>query len=160
MRSTPILIFAIIVSYIAPCSRAQTPTTAEMRETARENEIKQEELVNLEKETARALQANNAALFRQVYGDDFVGILPSGQTVDKAGWISAVENSGAKYNSFVATDIRVRVFKEMAVVSCLWSVSGIKNGRNFSQQFRVTHVYIYGQRGWQAVSAQETLLPG
>jgi hypothetical protein len=25
---------------------------------------------------------------------------------------------------------------------------------------RVTHVYVYGQRGWQAIAGQETLLPG
>lgn len=164
MRKLSILILAILASSLVSANRAQNlnppSASAESRELAKENEIRQEELVNLERETARALQLNNGALFRQFYGDDFVGILPSGQTVDKAAWIAAIENSGAKYNSFLATDIRVRVFNDAAVVTCLWSVSGTRNGRNFSQQFRVTHVYIYGQRGWKAISAQETLLPG
>jgi ketosteroid isomerase-like protein len=160
MRRLWILALIVPAGFWAPCSRAQSLSTPEMRELAKENEMKQEELVNLEKETARALKENNGALFRQAYGDDFVGILPTGQTVDKAGWIAAMENSGAKYDSFVTTDIRVRVFKETAVVTCLWSVRGTRGGRAFSQQFRVTHVYVYGQRGWQAISAQETLLPG
>ena len=139
---------------------AQTPTAAELREIAKENDAKQEELVNLEKETARAIQWNNGTLFRRIYGDDFVGILPSGQVKDKAGWISSIENSGIKYTSFIASDIRVRMFQDTAVVTCLWSARGIEGGRGFNRQMRVTHVYVYGQRGWQAIASQETVLPG
>jgi hypothetical protein len=160
MRKLSALVLLILASFLAPCSHAQGLSTAEMKELAKENEIKQDELVNLEKETARALQSNNVALFRQVYGDDFVGILPSGQTVDKAGWIAAMESSGTKYDSFLVTDIRVRLFEETAVVTCLWSSRETRNGHTFSRQLRVTHVYFYGQRGWKAIAAQETLLPG
>jgi len=144
------------------CVLAQNPapSAAELREIAKENETKQEELLNLETETVRAIQWNNGTLFRRIYGDDFIGILPTGQIKDKAGWISSVENSGIKYSSFFASDIHVRMFQDTAVVTCLWSARGTENGRGFSRQFRVTHVYIYGQRGWQAISSQETLLPG
>jgi Domain of unknown function (DUF4440) len=158
MRST--LVLAILATTLAPCSRAQNLSAAELRELAKEKEIKQEELVNLEKETARALQMNSGTLFRRIYGDDFVGILPSGQILDKAGWIAEIENPSTKYSSFVATDIRVRLFEETAVVTCLWSSHGTRNGHSFFRQLRVTHVYVYGQRGWQAIAGQETLLPG
>jgi len=154
------LVLAILASALVPCSRAQNHTTAELKELAKEKEVKQEELVNLEKETARALRSNNGALFRRIYGDDFVGILPSGQVLDKAGWIATIEDSSIKYSLFVASDIHVRVFEETAVVTCLWSSHGTKNGHTFTSQLRVTHVYIYGQRGWQAIAGQETLLPG
>jgi ketosteroid isomerase-like protein len=160
MKNLSTLVLLILASFLVPCSRAQGLSAVELRELAKENEVKQDELVNLEKQTARALQSNNVGLFRQIYGDDFVGILPSGRTVDKAGWIATIENSGTKYDSFVATDIRVRVFEETAVVTCLWSSRGTENGRPFSRQLRVTHVYVYGQRGWQAIAGQETLLPG
>lgn len=162
MKKLSILVLAILASSLVPGSRAQDddPVTLKLKQLAKENEVKQEELINLEKETARALQGNNGTLFRRVYGDDFMGILPSGQILDKAGWIATIENSGASYDSFVATDIRVRLFEETAIVSCLWSSHGTRNGHPFSRQFRVTHVYIYGQRGWQAVAGQETLLPG
>jgi hypothetical protein len=160
MRKQSTLVLAILAFVLAPCVRAQNPTAAELRELARDKEIKQEELINLEKETARALQWNNGTLFRRVYGDDFMGILPSGQILDKAGWIASIEKSGVKYNSFIASDIRVRVFQDTAVVTCLWSSRGTQEGHPFSRQLRVTHVYIYGQRGWQAVASQETVLPG
>lgn len=160
MRRLPTLVLATLASSLVPCSRAQNPTAAELRELAKEKEVKQEELVNLEKDTARAMQSNNGALFRRIYGEDFLGILPSGQIQDKAEWIATIEDSSTKYSSFVATDIQVRLFEETAVVTCLWSSHGSKNGHVFSRQWRVTHVYVYGQRGWQAIASQETLLPG
>lgn len=152
------LILVSLSLLLAPGLQAQTP--AELKELAQENEAKLEELINLEHETARAMQWNNGTLFRRIYGDDFVGILPSGEIKDKAGWIASIEKSPAKYTSFVTSDIRVRMFQETAVVTCLWSARGTQDGRVFSRQFRVTHVYVYGQRGWQAVAGQATLLPG
>jgi ketosteroid isomerase-like protein len=158
MKKIAVLLFACCVLLISPILRAQS--AAELRELAKENEAKQDELVNIERETARAMQWNSGSLFRRIYGDDFIGILPSGQIKDKAGWIASIENSSIKYSSFISSDIRVRMFQDTAVVTCLWSVRGTHDGQTFARQFRVTHVYIYGQRGWQAIASQETLLPG
>jgi len=167
MRTRIGLGWILMACLVAPCVRAQTsasPLTPaqerELRELAKEKEIKQEELYNLELEMARALQWNTGAFFRRVYSDEFVGILPAGQIKDKAGWIASIENSGIKYSSFIATDIRVHMFAETAVVTCLWSSRGTQGARAFSRQSRVTHVYVYGQRGWQIIASQETLLPG
>lgn len=160
MKKLAILLFGAWAFLLVPCCWAQQPTSAELREIAKENDAKQEELINLERETVRAIQWNNGSLFRRIYGDDFVGILPTGQVKDKNGWIALIENSDMKYTSFIASDIRVRMFQDTAVVTCLWSSRGLRGGQNFSRQLRVTHVYVYGQRGWQAVASQETLLPG
>lgn len=165
------LFLAIMMAFLllvpARCGPAQTPqrpmTPAELRElqeAAKEKEIKEEELTNLEKETARAIQWNTGTFFRRVYGEDFEGILPSGQVLNKIAWISSVESSNIKYSSFVASDIRVKMFEETAVVTCLWSARGTRDGKAIARQSRVTHVYVYGQRGWQAIASQETLLPG
>jgi len=99
-------------------------------------------------------------IFRRVYREDFVRILETGRGLDKASYIASIENSGIKYASFVASDIRVRLYQYTAVVTCLWSARGTQADRSFSRQYRVTHVYVYGQRGWQAVAGQQTLLPG
>ena len=160
MKQLSILVLVILASSLVPCSRAQSLSPSEMRDLAKDKEMKQDELVNLEKDTARAMQANSGTIFRRIYGEDFLGILPTGEILDKAKWIATVENSGTKYTSFVATNIQVRMFEETAVVTCLWSAIGNKNGHAFSREWRVTHVYIWGQRGWQAIASQETLLPG
>jgi hypothetical protein len=160
MRKLFTLVLLILASSLAPSAWAQSTSSSELKALAKEKEVKQDELVNLEKDTARALQSNSGTLFRRIYGEDFVGILPSGQVLDKAGWIATIEDSSTKYSMFVASDIRVRLFEETAVVTCLWSSHGTKNGHPFTRQLRVTHVYVYGQRGWQAIAGQETLLPG
>ena len=158
MKTLSTLLLASLMLSLAPKGRSQTPQ--ELREMAKEAEVKQEELVNLEKDTTHALQWNTGTFFRRVYGDDFVGVLENGRVLDKAGYISSIEGSSARYTSFVASDIRVRMFQDTAVVTCLWSAQGTQGDRSFSRQYRVIHVYIYGQRGWQAVAGQQTLLPG
>jgi|GEM_PF-1874879 len=161
MRKLFLLILVILAcAALVPCARAQGLSSTELKELAKEKEVKQDELVNIEKDTVRALETNSVMLFRRVYGEDFVGILPTGQVLDKAAWIAAVQNSNARYSSFVASDIRVRMFEETAVVTCLWSAHGTRNGHSFSQQSRVTHVYVWSQRGWQAIASHETMLPG
>jgi len=142
------------------CCGGQSLEEMRRRAVAAANEARLIEVNNLEKETARALQWGSAAFFRRVYADDFQAILPSGQILNKEAWIASVENSDIKYSSFVASDIRVMMFEETAVVTCLWSARGTRNGRGFARQSRVTHVYLYGVGGWKAVASQETLLPG
>lgn len=154
------LLLATMVLPVVPSGQAQSLEEMRLLRKAKENDARQEELFNLEKETVRALQWNTGTFFRRVYGDEFVGILPSGQVLNKTAWVAAVENSGIRYSSFIASDIRVNMYEDTAVVTCLWSARGTKNGRPFSRQSRVTHVYVYGQGGWQAVASQETVLPG
>ena len=125
-----------------------------------ELEIDRQELVNLEHETAHALQLNNATFFKRVYSDDFVATTALGQSIDKQTLVNSIQTSKIRYESFLATDIRVRLYRETAVVDALWSSRGYSNGRHFSKQSRVLHVYVNGQHGWHAVASQETPLAG
>jgi Domain of unknown function (DUF4440) len=125
-----------------------------------ELEIDRQEIVNLENETARAMQLGNATFFKRVYSEDFLGTAKLGQIMTKSMIVDAVQASDTKYDSFFATDIHVRLYQETAVVNCLWTSYGRQHGQIISNQSRVMHVYINGQRGWQAVASQETPLPG
>lgn len=122
-------------------------------------EMQREEIVNLEKEAARAIQLNNGTFFRRVYSDEFTGTLSHGQLVNKTQWIDAIQSTAVKYESFNASDIKVRVFKEWAVATCLWSSRFIIKGQHISSQIRAIHVYINTPRGWHVVSGQATNLP-
>ena len=154
------ILLSLLVVLAAVCGWGQSREELRLQRIATENESRLQEVNNLEKETAHALQWNTGAFFRRVYADDFQGILPSGQILSKEAWIASVEKSDAKYSSFVVSDVRVKMFEATAVVTCLWSARGTRNGREFARQSRVTHVYVYGVGGWEAVSSQETQLPG
>jgi hypothetical protein len=122
-------------------------------------EMERQEIVNLEHETARAIQTNTGTFFRRVYSDDFSGTLSHGQPVDRTTFINAVQTAEVKYDNFNASDINVRLYKDAAIATCLWSARGTFQGQRFSSQMRVMHVYINTPRGWRVVSGQITLLP-
>lgn len=153
-------IMFMLVSLKAPAQLNSNSERERLQREAAEAEIQREELLNLQKETVRAIQTHSTAFFNRVYSDDFVGTSASGMNLDKAALVSSVQNSSINYSSFVATDIRVRIFQNTAVTMCLWSSRGTYQGSTFFRQSRVTTVYVYGQRGWQVVTRQETQLPG
>jgi len=124
-------------------------------------EVEGVELVALEKETAHAKALNNSSFFQRVYSDDYVGTTPWGEVLNRSALVASIQNSAAKYSSFIATDIHVRIYGPTAVVTCTWSTRGVQNDRNFSRQYRVIHVYLNNSLGgWKVVAGQETILPG
>jgi ketosteroid isomerase-like protein len=122
-------------------------------------ELQRQEVIALERETARAIQLGDATFFRRVYSDEFSGVLSHGDTVDKAGFIAAVQASTIKYDSFTASDVKVRLYRDLAVATSSWSMRGVVKGQQVSGQMRVMHVYIYTSGGYHVVTGQTTLLP-
>jgi hypothetical protein len=153
-------LLSVLLVFARPASTQQSGADKQAAADAAGAEENRQELVNLEKETAHALLLNNPTFFKRVYGDDFLGTTATGRIIDKNTLLATVASSNTKYSVFIASDIQVRIFLDTAVVNCLWTARGLQNGQPFDRQFRVTHVYIYGQRGWQAIASQETLLPG
>ncbi len=157
------LIWLLAALLISPALlSAQQLTQAQKRERAiaAEMEVEAQELVTLEKETAHAMALNNSSFFQRVYSDDFFGTAPTGERRDRNALVAAIQNSNAKYTSFISTDIHVRIFGPTAVVTCTWSTRGVQNGHNFSRQYRVIHIYLNNNvGGWKVVAGQETMLP-
>ena len=122
-------------------------------------ELQRQEIVNIENEIARAIQLNNATFFRRVYSDDFAGTLSHGQSVDRNQLIQLVQSGDLKFEVSLASDITVRVYRDTAVATCLWTSRGIFRGQRFNSQMRVTHVYLNTPRGWHVVASQNTALP-
>jgi Domain of unknown function (DUF4440) len=122
-------------------------------------EMQRQEIINLEHEAARAIQTNTGTFFRRVYSDDFSGTMSHGQPVDKTAFINAVQTYEVKYEGFNASDINVRLYKDTAVATCLWTARGTFKEQKFNSQMRVLHVYINTPRGWRVVAGQITLLP-
>jgi hypothetical protein len=139
----------------------QNPYTDYCKNSAasRNPDMERQEIVNMEGETARAILLNNGTFFHRVYSDDFAGTLSHGQPVDRAALIALVQSGDVKYQVFVANDIKVRIYQDLAVATCLWTFRGDFRGRHFNSQMRVTHVYVNTPRGWHVISAQHTALP-
>jgi ketosteroid isomerase-like protein len=122
-------------------------------------DLQRQEVIALEKETARAIQLGDGTFFRRVYTDDFSGVLSRGQNVDKSSFIAVVQAPQIKYESFAASDIKVRLYRDVAVATSTWSMRVVLKGQRMSSQMRVLHVYLYGAGGYHVVAAQTTSLP-
>lgn len=122
-------------------------------------ELRRQEIVSLEREAGRAIQLRNGAYFRRVYSDDFAGTLSHGQQVTKAQWLTLIQSDAVQYNAFQASDIKVQVYQDMAVATCLWSSRFNTKGQQLGHQMRSIHVYLNGASGWHVVSGQITGLP-
>jgi ketosteroid isomerase-like protein len=118
-----------------------------------------QEIVSLEKEAAHAIQLNDGSFFRRIYSDEFTGTLSHGQQVNKVQWIQAIESPSVKRESFTASDIKVRIFENTAIVTCLWSSRFVVRGQMLSSQLRAIHVYVNTTSGWRVFSGQSTNLP-
>lgn len=125
----------------------------------RDPELHRQEIVSLEREAGRAIELRNGTYFRRVYSDDFSGTLSHGQQVNKVQLIEAIQSDAVKYESFNTSDIKVQIYQDMAVATCLWSSRVVIKGQRFSHQMRAIHVYLNGASGWHVVSAQFTSLP-
>jgi len=126
---------------------------------AEDPEMGRQEIISLEKEGARAIQLGDATFFRRVFNDDFTGTLSHGQPVDKTKWIRIIQAPTVKYESFVASDIKVQIFENTAVATMLWSSRRKIKDEIVGHQMRTVHVYVNTQHGWHVVLGQTTNLP-
>jgi hypothetical protein len=122
-------------------------------------ELQRQEVITLEKETARAIQLHDPTFFKRMYSDDFNGILSHGEPVDKVRLIAAVQTPDIRYESFTASNIKVRIYRDTAVATCVWSLRAIFKGQKVSSQMLAMHVYVYTSSGYHVVTSQTTLLP-
>jgi len=160
-RSAAWLIAALFLTPAFGSAQALSPDERKQRALAAELDIDSQEILTLEKETAHAMSLNNSSFFARVYTDDYLGTAATGEIRDKRALVASIQNSRAKYFSFIASDINIRVYGPSAVVTCTWSTRGEQDGRNFSRQYRVIHIYINNRAGsWRVVAGQETLMPG
>jgi len=121
-------------------------------------EMQRQELVNLEKENARAIQLHNPTFFKSSYSEDFSGVTRYGEVLNKAAVVKEVANMPQQFDSVVSTDAQVKMYRDTAAVLSLRSEVGHLGGKKFYNQYRVLRLYINTSRGWKVVSQLETML--
>jgi len=123
-------------------------------------EMIRQELINLEKENARAIKLHNPTFFKSAYSEDFTGVTRYGEVLNKAAIIREVQSMPQEFDSFVSSDPQVRMFRDTASVLSMRSEVGRLNGKKFYNQYRILRMYINTSRGWKVVSQLETMLSG
>jgi len=159
-----VVIMLAIGLVLSPAWSAQTKLQQQciercMTEQQADPDVQRQEIVNLEQEAAHAIRLGDATFFRRVYSEDFSGTLSHGEVVSKTAFINAVQSNLFKYEAFSASDIKVHIYRDTAVATCLWSSRTTFKGQSVSNQMRVMHIYLNGGNGWKVVAGQASALP-
>src|SRR5258708_13853388 len=73
--------------------------------------------------------------------------------------LAAVQAIDVKYETFTASDIKVHLYRDTAVATCVWSIPAVFKGQQISSQMPVIHIYMYTAPGYHAVTTQTPRLP-
>ena len=112
----------------------------------------------------RALEAaDNAAIFHgdvatveKMTSDDHTFITPRGMLLTRAQMLKGIAN-GAFGNEYrEVDDLNIRVYRDAAVVTGRTRLTRQEGGKDYSDTYRFTRVYVRQQGGWHAVAWQAT----
>jgi ketosteroid isomerase-like protein len=116
----------------------------------------QEELLKLEKDFAQAIVKNDAEAIGRFLADDWIIIDPDGGIIDKPRFLGVIKSGALTHETMESADLRVRVYKDTAVVTGLTTTKGRYSGQDFTSRERATDVFVKQDGRWQCVFSQLT----
>ncbi|HLV87199.1 MAG TPA: nuclear transport factor 2 family protein [Candidatus Sulfotelmatobacter sp.] len=124
-------------------------------DTAEQETIR--EIVDMERQAKEASLHRDADFSQRTLAEDYVAITPLGQVTTKQDTLSARKSGQLRYDAINVTDMVVRVYGDMAVVTARADVKGHQLGEDFSGPYRYTRVWVRRSGHWQTVSYQATV---
>ena len=118
----------------------------------------QEELLRLERALANAIVANDAKAVGRFLADDWIIIDPDGGIIDKARFLDVIQSGALTHEKMESDDMRIRTYKDTAVVTARSSTKGKFMGQEFTTEERATDIFVKHNGQWQCVFSQLTRL--
>ena len=115
------------------------------------------EIVDMERLAKEASLKRDVDFSEKTLADDYVAITPLGQVATKQDSVSARKSRQLRYETINVSDMVVRIYGDMAVVTARAEVKGQQLGEDFSGPYRYTRVWVRRSGHWQTVSYQATV---
>lgn len=115
------------------------------------------EIIEMERQAKEASLRRDAEFSQRTLAEDYVAITPLGTVTTKEDTVSARKSGQLRYETIDVTDMVVRIYGDMAVVTARAEVKGHQLGEDFSGPYRYTRVWVRHTGHWQAVSYQATV---
>jgi len=144
-----LVIFAVI--FAACCAVGQM-----MNQASRNSGVEQE-LRGLENQWQEALTRRDVGMLDRLMADDYVLTTVGGEVVNKARVLAEVKSANATAD-VRNTEVAVRVYRNVAVVTGTVLILGKFNDKDVSTRSRYIKVYVKRQGQWRVVAAQATLI--
>jgi ketosteroid isomerase-like protein len=90
----------------------------------------------------------DASALDDLLTDDFRAVGPLGFVVEKPRWLDRFRNAELNYEAIEFDDLEVRRWGDAAVVIGRWDQRATHMGNPASGSFRVTQIFVRGERGW------------
>jgi hypothetical protein len=110
----------------------------------------------LEDAWVNAIVQKDFNVLNHVVADDFAGISPNGYPYTKAEAISDLRSGSYVVRNMALDHVNVRVFEDMAIVTCYQSETSKFGDQDSSGRYAFTDVWVKRNGTWQAVSSQGT----
>src|SRR6266550_496759 len=131
---------------------------ADKQEKARGGKASVEQaLMQMEREWVEAAQKKDAATLDRILADDWVGQGPTG-IAKKAEALADLKSGDNKLESITLGDMKVRVFRDTAVVTGSDDEKSSYKDKDTSGHYTWTDVFAKRNGRWQAVASQGTLM--
>jgi ketosteroid isomerase-like protein len=150
IKRTPLIVAVILtVSFVAI---GQTPDNKPSKMSKDERQVRE-----LNQQWADAIVKGDTRTLDQLFADEMIVTSGNGTIRDKAGELGDLKPTpDGKTYFFNTDDVRVRVYKDAAVVTghAKWRFS--YQGKDIDNERRYTHVYIRQRGRWRIVAQQLT----
>ncbi len=116
----------------------------------------EESIKALTEQGRQAALKGDVATIDKLTADDFIGIDPTGGTSTKAEGLESFKSGKLKLEAIEISDMKVRVYKDTAVVNTTTNLKGHFGAIDISGQYRGVRVWVKRKGQWQSVSFQST----
>jgi hypothetical protein len=110
------------------------------------------ELRRLEKVWNDAHLTGDAATLDRLWADDLVVTLPNMPVIDKSESLAFIRTGRMKFKTYKTSDLRIRVYRDTAVVIGQLERITDANRGEFEDDWRFTKVYVRRAGRWQVVA--------
>jgi ketosteroid isomerase-like protein len=142
-----ILLLAVVLTSIALPAFAQEKKASNSVEQA---------VLKLEQQWEDALLKSDVAALERIYDDSLIYTHSSGAVDNKSVYVGNIKSGATKYEAMKRDDIKVSVYDDTALVTCLWEVHVLNRGNKLDINARYIHVYVKKKDGWKMVAHQST----
>ena len=118
------------------------------------------ELMDLENAWAAAVVKADKSFLERLYADEYHFTAPDGSTGNRQTDIADVASGKFKIRSADLTDMTVRFYGDVAVVTGLNTLKGSYGDEDMSGAYRFTDVFVKRDGRWQVVATQATQIAG
>ncbi|HEY6456382.1 MAG TPA: nuclear transport factor 2 family protein [Steroidobacteraceae bacterium] len=116
----------------------------------------EEEIIRLSGFVAEAEKRKDAETVAAYLADDYVGIDPSGNLIDKAVLVGRYRSGGFNLNELTLRDVAVRAHQDSAWEFGEMKLAGNLGDKRFSGAYRYSHFWVRAGSSWLIAASQMT----